>query len=338
MGKEDFSVNRMLERPIIFADLVNGYYYHGRQVVDPEELVPQPTMEQIVYERNDGKRERIKRIRDIKMKAKWGTYSVTFAAETQNKVHYAMPLRNMMYDAIAYTKQVQDMEKKHLEAGDRLSSEEFLSGITKEDLIEPIVNFVLYLGDDWDGAKSLHEMMGIHENTKEIEDLIPYLPDYKLNLISPETIEDPKWFRSCLQHIFAILKLKKDKTKLFCYLEEHKEDIRKMDSVERDAMFTLFGEGKTMKELFEEMKEESDMPGIFTEMIQELAEEKAKELAEELAVELAEERVKKLAEKKAERSNILTLKLLSEKRYDDLERAVKEPDYEEQLMRKFQIV
>lgn len=41
------------------------------------------------------------------------TYIVLPGVENQTKVHYAMPVRNMLYDALNYSSQVKDADKKH---------------------------------------------------------------------------------------------------------------------------------------------------------------------------------------------------------------------------------
>lgn len=213
MGKLNLAVNQLLERKDVFADLMNSTLFDGEQILHQEE------MERIsdhsgVFQ--PGKKRRLnarERDGDIRMKVSVGTYSVIFANETQRAVHYAMPVRNMLYNVLEYTKQVQEIEKKHKDAGEKLDGDEFLSGIKKEDRIRPVITTVLYSGDDWDGCKSLQEMLDIDEETlKKIE---RYLPDYRINIINAADVGDPGKFRTSLKHIFAMLKYRKDKKKLY---------------------------------------------------------------------------------------------------------------------------
>lgn len=103
------------------------------------------------------------------MQAAFGEYHIILANETQNNVHYAMPVRNMLYDVLEYVRQIQDLEKAHKENGDKLERDAFLSGITKDDRLKPVITTVFYLGDRWDGSKSLYELLNIEEMDENIQ-------------------------------------------------------------------------------------------------------------------------------------------------------------------------
>ncbi|MBM6801946.1 hypothetical protein H6B07_04535 [Mediterraneibacter glycyrrhizinilyticus] len=62
--------------------------------------------------------------------------------EAQDKIHYAMPVRNMVYDSLDYAEQVRIVQKGH--KGRYATSEEFLSGFGKEDKIYPVITLVFY--------------------------------------------------------------------------------------------------------------------------------------------------------------------------------------------------
>ena len=99
MGKTDVFESDYLENAEIFADLVNGVLYEGRQVVKPEELSEQ-----------DGELRSIagddvrKTIRD-KVRLWKGTLLAVFAVENQTKVDYHMVIRAMLSESMAYDKQ-----------------------------------------------------------------------------------------------------------------------------------------------------------------------------------------------------------------------------------------
>lgn len=44
------------------------------------------------------------------------------------KIHYAMPVRSMLYDALRYTRQCKSLEREHRRDGDLKDPDEFLSG------------------------------------------------------------------------------------------------------------------------------------------------------------------------------------------------------------------
>ncbi len=114
MGKKNLYVNQMMERKENFADFINGVLYGGRQVLRADMLEYLSCHSGTIYEEN-GKKRVVERDADVRMKADMGTYSLIFTNEAQDKIHYAMPVRIMLQDALEYMKQVQDMEKKYAE-------------------------------------------------------------------------------------------------------------------------------------------------------------------------------------------------------------------------------
>ncbi|MDO5415855.1 MAG: hypothetical protein Q4F29_01535, partial [Lachnospiraceae bacterium] len=269
MGKYNLAVNQILERKEIFADLINGTLYEGKQVLSPEQLELISGQTGILYEESPKKTVPLERRGDIRMKAKLGTYSLILANETQNKVHYAMPVRNMLYDALEYTKQLQELEKQHKKAGELLKGDEFLSGITREDRLIPVITTVLYFGPKWDGCLSLYELMNVDGLDEEAAFLKKYLPDYKINLIHASNIENPEVFHSCLQHIFCMIKYNTDKKQLYAYVKEHRREINQMDSLEMAAAMILLGEQKRLAKILEEKEEEGlDLCTAIDELIE----------------------------------------------------------------------
>lgn len=244
MGKKDLAVNRLLERKEIFSDLMNGIIFDGQQILNPAhmELISQKSG--VLQRRDDGKITALERTGDIRMKADMGIYSVIFCNETQGKVDYTMPVRNMLYDALEYTKQIQELEKAHKMEGDITDTESFLSGITKEDRLQPVITTVLFLGEEWDGAVRLRDLLEINEQDKDWRMLSAYLPEYHINVINAGSIEDPSKFTTSLQQIFYMLRYRKDKKLLKQYLDTHRKSIERMDQVEKMAAFVMLGEQK----------------------------------------------------------------------------------------------
>lgn len=61
----------------------------------------------------------------------------TFAVEGQGETHYAMPVREMVYDAMNYAGQVKALSDKHRKRKDYRDGAEFLSGLLREDRLAP---------------------------------------------------------------------------------------------------------------------------------------------------------------------------------------------------------
>ena len=79
------------------------------------------------------------------------------AIEAQSNIHYAMPVKNMVYDALQYAKQVEKAVASHKISGDHnnVGSDEYLSGFMKKDHFMPVVMLVVcFDSKPWDGPMS----------------------------------------------------------------------------------------------------------------------------------------------------------------------------------------
>ena len=131
---------------------------------------------------------------------------ILLGAENESKILYAMPVRDMVYDAMNYAKQVSQTEQKHRKNKDTKNASEFLSGFTKDDILIPVITLTIYWGtDEWDAPRSLKEMFG-----KVDENILKYVNDYKLNLILPNEIEDFSKFTSEFGKAMKYIAVSKD--------------------------------------------------------------------------------------------------------------------------------
>lgn len=162
-----------------FADLFNAYLYNGEQVIKSEELKELDTDASDVVEIGEVK-ESVKGARDvIKIAKKYnGVEYVLLAIENQEGVHYAMPIRVMGYDHYSYNKQYNDRKNYYKTNGISLKDDEFISGIRKTDKFLPVITLVLYYGEkDWDGPRSLYDMLVIPDRIKH------FVGNYPINII-----------------------------------------------------------------------------------------------------------------------------------------------------------
>ena len=134
-----------------------------------------------------------------------------FMMENQAEVQYAMPVKDMLYDAVQYAKQVSATAKKHREmkgSDKKVTSGEFLSGFYKEDELLPVISIViLWSADEWDGPKSLHDMM-----TTPDSKILRFVPDYRINIVSPYDLNEDDFikFHTSLAEAFKYIKYSKD--------------------------------------------------------------------------------------------------------------------------------
>lgn len=174
-----------------FADVFNYILYHGKKVIKPEQLCGCDPNELLVEQGNKDSLIVTDKMRDIKknwvLKRDEDYSYLLMGVENQTDIHYAMPLRVMLYDALEYDSQYKAIAKEHRKNKD-LDEKEFVSGFSKEDKIVPVITVLIYYGaDEWDGPRSLHDMLGDVD-----EKLLNSINDYKLNLIEPAAIEDMK--------------------------------------------------------------------------------------------------------------------------------------------------
>ena len=210
-----------MKDPVIFADMFNKFLYHGKQVINPDNLIEMDTTE-IVVPYGEGKAGvPAQKYRDV-LKLMMTDGNIAYCilgCEDQGAIHYAMPVKNMLYDAMQFARQVTKAAKSHRkksgdteDTGYEPTSDEFLSGFYKTDRLIPVVTLVIYWGPDrWDGPLTLKEMYA------EADDAVmQYVPDYKINLIAPEQMSDDeiKEFQTSLKEVMLYIKYSKDKNKL----------------------------------------------------------------------------------------------------------------------------
>lgn len=239
MGKNDIAVKKWLSDKKRFADLFNGTFFNGEQIICPEDLEVVESESAVLFTEKNGKDKGMKRYRDIVMRWKKEIEFVILACENQERIHYAMPVRNMLYDGISYTEQIEELWKVHRDSEEKIkiTEEEFLSHFRKEDVIYPVITIVFYYGNKpWDGSIDIHGMFPKELSMLQKEILEKYVPNYKINLIDLNYLEHLERFQSDLQVIFGMIKYKKKKTKLLDYVEEHRDYFRNID---RDTYYVL---------------------------------------------------------------------------------------------------
>ena len=176
--------------------------------------------------------DRMQKLRDIfknaSIKYTGKSYVVLIGVENQSDIHYAIPVKNMFYDVMAYGNQVKETAKKHRKDKDTTTSDEFLSGFTKEDKLIPVITITVYLGTkEWDGPRKLSDMFGDVD-----EELLPFIPDYRINLLAPREITDFTGFRTSIRQLFEVLQNAYDKEKM----QEVLQNDEKFSNVDRETV------------------------------------------------------------------------------------------------------
>ena len=192
MGKGNAAVKQWLGNPRRFADLFNGIVFQGKQVILPEDLHLATGETDILVSDKNKKAKEVQRYRDIIMRWEQGAYLVLLACENQENVHYAMPVRNMLYDSLSYVEQIRQ-SWKHLESSEeqKVTGAEFLSQFRKADKLVPVITLVFYYHPDaWDGSLDLHGILRWSDDEAKNKILQKYVSNYRINLVDAGNIKE----------------------------------------------------------------------------------------------------------------------------------------------------
>jgi len=237
MGEIDSKARAYVKQPAIFADLFNYLLYDGEQKIKPSMLKEADPVEAVFLKRNRGKDITEQKYRDVLknaviMQDDNFSYHLILGVENQTSVHYAMPVKNMVYDALNYSGQVYLTGKKHKENEDISTGAEYISGFYKNDKLLPVITVVLYFGQEpWDGPMSIKEML--IDCDKRV---LPFVQDYKINLISPISMEisDIEKFQTDLRELAKIIKCSNDQEAMEETLKKDEERFKNMDYLTAD--------------------------------------------------------------------------------------------------------
>ena len=250
MGRKDVITREYLSSDEVFADVVNLALYSGKCVVHASNLREADSVEElaITLDENNSKGKRGKSrqgtvqrkqshivqkyrdiVREVVIDGVEGYLArIIVGVEGQSGIHYAMPVRNMLYDALNYSGQVNGVSEENRKDGLLVTSAEFLSGIRKEDKLIPVVTIVVtFQPEAWDGPMSVHEMLDWRGIPEQVQELIS---NYKMLLIQPESYEEEKVSnpQSTFGVIMGLLKYASSMENFQKYVDEHEEVLSNM--------------------------------------------------------------------------------------------------------------
>ncbi|MDD3403508.1 MAG: Rpn family recombination-promoting nuclease/putative transposase [Hespellia sp.] len=264
MGKANDTINSYLSDSARYADVVNHGLFGGNGLIDPRYLSELDSVE---------KDPDSQRVRDLKKRYKDEAIFLVIGVENQEKIHYAMPLRGLIYDTLSYQEQYREIQKQHEEAKD-LQGDEWVSRFAKTDKLVPVITLVVYYGTKtWDASVDLHGMIEIAEELKAYQ---PMMLNYQMNLLEVSKIQDLDTYGDDLKMVFGFVKYQKDKEALTNFVEENEalfssvslETCRTIQVVTNAKELTKYiGKGKDEKgeidvcEALQGMREDAKLEG-----------------------------------------------------------------------------
>lgn len=255
-----------------FADVFNAVLFKGKQIIKAEELEDVDTEESSLLEHRDYV-ESIKASRDnIKVSKRSTAFRVELVMlgmESQEHIHYAMPMRVMGYDYGTYKKQYDNNAKKY-KASEGMEEDEYLSRMKKTDRFMPVITIVVYYGEKpWDGAISLHGMLDIPSEMESfVNDYRMLLVEARQNDLTFHNINNRAFFHMLKVILDKSIPRDEAKKKVIDYAREHNADKKVIMTVAGAANCRIDYHALSMKgdidmcTLFDEIAKEGEVKGI----------------------------------------------------------------------------
>lgn len=285
--KADTITKDYVKDPEVFADIFNYYIYGGRQVILPEQLTERDSTKVALPYGADGAVVPVQKFRDVQKLYAAMTDGkmeyVLYGAENQTEIHYAMAVKNNLYDALEYAGQVEEAAKSHRkemkrkkeqgetpaeEDGKTPNAGEFLSGFWAEDRLIPSITVTIFFGpEEWDGPLSLFDMMDVSDPA-----VLACMDNYHVRLIAPAQMSDGEImkFQSSLREVMLFIKYSKNKENLSRVLSDNEERFREVERRAADVIEAITNAGIKYDEseevvnvcqAIQEMRKESERDG-----------------------------------------------------------------------------
>jgi hypothetical protein len=244
----------------VFADIFNYYIYGGRQVILPEQLSERDSTKIALPYGADGALVPVQKFRDVQKLYAAMTDGrmeyVLYGVENQAEIHYAMAVKNNLYDALEYAGQVEEAAKSHRKkmkqekgqegtsAGEYRktpSTGEFLSGFWSDDRLVPSITVTIFFGpEEWDGPLSLFDMMDVSD-----PDVFACIDNYHVRLIAPAQMVDEEImkFQSSLREVMLFIKYSKDRENLSRILKANEKRFREVERRAADVIEAITNSG-----------------------------------------------------------------------------------------------
>lgn len=209
--EKDLSKKRCLADNERYADLINGLLLGGKQRVhscDLQEMDTQTSAWDMWVSKGKNRYRQLNR--DLVKKVAFGVSFAVIGLENQEEVHYLMPVRAMAYDVAEYERQAR-AARRQMRKEKGLTGAEFLSGFRKGGRLAPCITIVLYFGKEWDGSRSLHELLDFTDVPAELKE---YINNYSVHVFEIAKMENTDVFTTDLKQIFDFIRCSGDERKL----------------------------------------------------------------------------------------------------------------------------
>lgn len=287
MGDGNVMFNKCMNENRRYAECFNVAV--GRKIISPEGL---HDIDRVLSGSRLKKQGAYEKRRDC-VKA-YGTRAVCaiIGIENQAEVNHAMVLRNFIYDAYTYDKQLNTIRQKHREKKD-LRGAEYIAGFSPDDRIIPVITVCIYYGEEpWNAPKSLHELIDFeHFPEQEREFMKVLVNDYNLIVLDIRHMEVAaiEGMETDLRYLFGMIRNSHDKRAMEGYIKSHQNELKNIDEDIYNAIATMTSIDILDDVVYRARKEGGiDMCKAFEEMIAEGKAEERKLSIQKLIITLRE--------------------------------------------------
>ncbi len=261
MPEKDITVKNYLKDNRRFADVINTYQFHGRQVIHPSDIYERDPVKNMpkegsshmermhqeydIAKRTPSQKKSIEVRGDLSREVAFQMNAVIVTIEEQTDIHYAMPLRVMVEDSANYHEQWSVIKAMHRENDDLKGNAEYLSGFSKEDRLTPVYTIVMYFGSKpWDGPRCLKDILDLRGMPQEIIDVVA---DYPLHILEVRRYENYELFQTDLRLVFGFLQRDQDEKALGEFIEENRAEFSKLAEDTYDMIGQFSNDKRLMK-------------------------------------------------------------------------------------------
>lgn len=263
------------------------------------------------------------RERDVHKQYKTENYGIIIGIENQSEIHYGAPVRFQLYDALEYDRQLQELMKEHRRKKD-LKGAEYINGISKNDRLLPVLTIVLYWGEKpWKSSMNLYEILTLETCPESVCPVLKKgITNYQLNILDVRRISDEaiNQLDTDVKLVFGFVKYYKDVDRLTEFIEENLSDFQNLPEDAYD-MIWLFSHNQKLKQWKEANKTQNggyDMSNAIDSMIKRGKQEGRTE-GIEIGISLIN-------------------RLYLENRLSDMEMAMQNQDYRNQLIQEMNLL
>ena len=213
MNRLNESTKELMRDKEVFADVFNNYVFKNKKVIKAENLRELDTTELLFNGKSKEKYRDV--LKEAVIMEDDNSCYMILGIENESMVDETMPVRNMMYDALEYDKQIREI------ISDQIGKS--LKGYK----LKPVITLVMYWGKGkWTGPMSLLEMM----EESVVKQYKEYISDYKINVLSLNDIDEEELdkYESAIKYVILFSQSKDSGEKIERIIKDNKEEYEKL--------------------------------------------------------------------------------------------------------------